>query len=106
MRKYAWSGMSTFTPGGTHTNEPPDHTAVFKAASLLSFAGITVPKYCFTMSSCCFSAVSVSQKMTPLASRSLRMLWYTDSLSYWAPTPARYFCSASGMPSLSNVRFT
>src|SRR5437867_4683207 len=61
MRKYACSGMSTFTPGGTHTNEPPDHTAVLSAASLLSFAGITVPKYCLTMSSCCFRALSVSR---------------------------------------------
>ncbi len=75
MRKYAWSGIVTSTPGGTHTNEPPDHTAVLSAASLLSFAGITVPKYCLTMSSCSFSAVSVSMKMTPSFSRSLRMLW-------------------------------
>jgi hypothetical protein len=29
------------------------------------------------------------------------MLWYTTSESYCPPTPARYFFSASGMPSLS-----
>ena len=50
-------------------------TAVFSAASLLSFAGMTVPKCSRTRSGCSFSAVSVSMKMTPSASRSLRMLW-------------------------------
>ncbi len=75
MRKYACRGISTFTPGGTQTKEPPDHTAVLSAASLLSFAGMTVPKYCLTMSGCSFSAVSVSMKTTPSFSRSLRMLW-------------------------------
>ena len=30
-------------------NEPPDQTAVFSAANLLSFEGMIVPKYCLTM---------------------------------------------------------
>ena len=29
-------------------NEPPDHTAELSAANLLSFGGMTLPKYCFT----------------------------------------------------------
>ena len=33
-------------------NEPPDQTAEFSAANLLSFCGMIVPKYCLTMSSC------------------------------------------------------
>lgn len=45
IRKYACSGISTCTPLGTYTNEPPDQTAVFSAANLLSPAGMTVPKY-------------------------------------------------------------
>src|SRR5215207_9817819 len=52
MRKYACSGMSTLTPGGMYTNEPPDHTAEFSAANLLSSGGMMVPKYSSTMSSC------------------------------------------------------
>ncbi len=43
----------------------------------------------------------MSQKMTPLASRSARLRWKTTSDSYWAVTPARYLRSASGMPSFS-----
>ena len=31
-------------------NDPPDHTAVFSAANLLSFGGMIVPKYSFTRS--------------------------------------------------------
>ena len=31
-------------------NEPPDHTAEFSAANLLSPGGITVPKYFCTIS--------------------------------------------------------
>jgi hypothetical protein len=85
-------------------NEPPDHTALFSAENLLSSAGITVPQYLRTMSSCLARALSISVKMTPRSSRSLRMEWYTTSDSYWAVTPARNFCSASGMPSLSKVR--
>ena len=43
-------------------NEPPDHTAVLSAANLLSFFGMTVPKYCFTSSGCSRSAVSMSRE--------------------------------------------
>ena len=45
IRKYACSGMSTWTPSGTYTNDPPDHTAEFSAASLLSLGGMIVAKY-------------------------------------------------------------
>ena len=37
-------------------NEPPDHTAVFSAANLLSPTGITEPKYSWNSSSCSRSA--------------------------------------------------
>jgi len=30
------------TPAGRHTNEPPDHTALFSAENLLSSAGMIV----------------------------------------------------------------
>ena len=50
------------------------------------------------------SAESMSRKTTPSFVHSSRRLWYTTSLSYCAPTPARYFFSASGMPRRSNVR--
>ena len=40
---------------------------------------------------------------TPWAATSSRMLWYTSSESYWAPTPARLARSASGIPRRSNV---
>src|SRR5262245_64298598 len=84
-------------------NDPPDHTAELSAAYLLSFCGMIVPMYCFTSSSCSRSPESMSRKRTPFASRSAWSLWYTTSDSYWAPTPARYFFSASGIPSLSQV---
>ena len=81
---------------------PPDQTAVFSAANLLSPTGITVAKYSWNSSGCSLSAVSVSRKMTPFSSRSSRILWYTTSDSYCAATPAIRRCfSASGMPSLS-----
>ena len=56
-------------------NDPPDHTAVLRAANLLSFFGMIVPKYCLTSSGCSRSAVSMSVKMTPWASRSSRLRW-------------------------------
>ena len=56
-------------------NEPPDQTAEFSAANLLSPGGITVAQ-------CSRNEVRVLaqgrvgvQKMTPLSSRSLRMEW-------------------------------
>ena len=56
-------------------NEPPDHTEELRAANLLSFLGITVPKYARTISGCSRRAVSMSVKMTPWASRSSRLRW-------------------------------
>ena len=56
-------------------NEPPDHTAVFSAANLLSPTGITVPKYSWKSSGYSFSAVSVSRKITPCFSSSSLILW-------------------------------
>ncbi len=82
-------------------NEPPDHTEELRAENLLSLAGMILPKYCLTSSGYSFSAVSMSQKMTPWRSRSSRLRWNTTSDSYWAVTPARYLRSASGMPSFS-----
>jgi hypothetical protein len=54
---------------------PPDQTAVFSDANLLSPTGITVAKYSWNSSGWFFSAVSVSSKMTPFSSRSSRILW-------------------------------
>src|SRR5438876_1702056 len=45
-------------------NEPPDQTAEFRAANLLSFCGMIVPKYCFTSSSCSRRPESMSRKRT------------------------------------------
>jgi hypothetical protein len=56
-------------------NEPPDQTAVFSAANLLSAGGITVPKYCLKISGCSRRALSVSRKMTPFYSSSLCREW-------------------------------
>ena len=67
--------MSTWTPGGTYTNEPPDQTELLSAASLLSLGGITVAKYSRTMSSCSRSAVSISVKITPCLVRSSWIWW-------------------------------
>ena len=82
-------------------NEPPDHTEVLSAENLLSFLGMTLPKYCLTSSGCSRRAVSMSQKITPRVARSSRLRWNTTSDSYWAVTPDRYLRSASGMPSFS-----
>ncbi len=84
-------------------NEPPDQTAVFNAANLLSFEGMIVPKYSLTSSSCSRSPESISRNSTPWSASFSCSLWYTTSDSYCAPTPARYFFSASGIPSLSHV---
>ncbi len=56
-------------------NEPPDQTAEFSAASLLSPGGMTVAQCSWKRSSCSRSAVSVSQKITPFFSRSSRIEW-------------------------------
>ena len=46
-------------------NEPPDQTAEFSAANLLSSGGMIVEKYSRTRSGCSRTAVSVSVKITP-----------------------------------------
>ena len=46
-------------------NEPPDHTAEFNAANLLSAAGTTEAKYSLNSSSFSRKALSVSLKMIP-----------------------------------------
>ena len=51
-------------------NEPPDQTAEFRAANLLSVGGMIVPKYCRTRSGYSRSAESVSVKITPCLARS------------------------------------
>ena len=58
-------------------NEPPLHTALFKAAYLLSEGGTKVPIYFLTNSGYFFTAVSVSQKITPKSSNSFS---YYDKL--------------------------
>ena len=51
-------------------NEPPDHTAEFNAANLLSAAGTTEAKYSLNSSSFSRKALSVSLKMIPFSSNS------------------------------------
>ena len=70
---------------------------------MLSPGGMTVPKYCLTMSGYSRSAVSMSQNRIPCVASSSRLRWKTTSDSYCAVTPARYWRSASGMPSFSYV---
>ena len=50
-------------------NEPPDHTAEFNAANLLS-AGTTEAKYSLNKSSFSRKALSVSLKIIPFSSNS------------------------------------
>src|ERR1700693_3742859 len=84
-------------------NEPPDHTAELRAANLLSLGGMILPNHLRTTSGYSRTAVSMSQKRTPWASRSSRLRWNTTSDSYCAVTPDRYLRSASGIPSFSHV---
>ena len=51
-------------------NEPPDHTAEFNVANLLSVAGTTEAKYSLNSSSFSRKALSVSLKMIPFSSNS------------------------------------
>ena len=102
--KYDWSGMETWTPLGTYTNEPPDHTAPWSAANLWSRGVTSFMKYSWTISAYSpLRALSISVYTTPWAATSSLTLWYTSSESYCAPTPARDARSACGIPSLSNV---
>src|ERR1700693_751194 len=84
-------------------NDPADHTDEFRAANLLSLGGMSLPNHLRTMSGYSRTAVSMSQKRTPWASRSSRLRWKTTSDSYCAVTPDRYLRSASGIPSFSYV---
>ena len=59
--------------------DPPDHTAEFRAANLLSLGGMILPNHLRTMSGYSRTAVSMSQKRTPCASRSSRLRWKTTS---------------------------
>jgi hypothetical protein len=45
--------------------DPPDQTALFNAANLLSSGGITFPKCFFIKSGYSLTAVSVSTNITP-----------------------------------------
>jgi hypothetical protein len=56
-------------------NEPPDQTALFSEANLLSPTGMTEPKYSSKISGYSFRPVSVSRKMTPWRSSSSLILW-------------------------------
>src|SRR4029453_903813 len=95
--------MSTCTPLGTYTNEPPDQTAVLSAAYLLSAEGMIVPKYFLKISGYSLNAESVSRKITPSLVHSSGKEWEATSDSYWSPAPARNLRSASGMPNRSKV---
>ena len=80
-------------------NEPPDHTAVFSAANLLSPAGITEAKYSRKISSCSRSAGVGVEEEDALLLQVLADLVVDDLDSYCAATPATSRCfSASGMP--------
>ena len=83
--------------------EPPDQTAELSAANLLSFCGMIVLMYCLTMSSCSRSPESMSRKRTPCRLEISLQLVVDDLGLVLPPTPARYFFSASGIPSLSQV---
>ena len=48
--------------------DPPDHTAEFNAANLLSVGGMIFPKYSLKISSCSLRAESVSLKTIPRSS--------------------------------------
>jgi len=58
--KYDCNGISTFTPFGTYTNEPPDQTAPCNATNLWSFTGTHFIKCDFTNSGYSLTAVSIS----------------------------------------------
>ena len=56
-------------------NVPPDHTAEFKAANLLSVGGTSLAKYFSNNSGYSFKAESVSVKIIPSLSNSSFILW-------------------------------
>ena len=56
-------------------NEPPDQTAVFSEANLLSPTGMTVPKYSRKSSGCSLSAGVGVEEDHALRSSSSLILW-------------------------------
>src|SRR5437868_570259 len=105
MRKYVDNSMGQRTPFGTYTNEPSENTALFSAAKKLSLYGTTEPRYFSTRSGCSRSASPNEQKMIPYFDSSAFIDVPTDTESKIASTatPARIFCSPSGMPSFAYV---
>jgi hypothetical protein len=108
IRKYVDSSIGHRTPFGMYTKDPSLNTAEFRAAKKLSVCGTTEPRYFFTRSGCSRTASEKDMKMMPTEASFSRKVVATDTLSNTASTatPASSFCSSSGMPSLSNVRFT
>ena len=56
-------------------NEPPDQTAEFRAANLLSPGGMIEPKYSLTISGCSRRAVSMSHEQDALGLEVLPVRW-------------------------------
>ena len=61
------------TPADLVMTSDAANIALASAANLLSPTGITVAKYSLNNSGCCLSALSVSRKITPCASKSSRI---------------------------------
>ncbi len=61
--------INLYTLGNLYTKDPPDQTALFSAANLLSSIGMTVPKYWRNNSGCWRKPSSMLKKMTPCFSR-------------------------------------
>ena len=70
MRKYACNGMSTCTPFGTYTNEPPGPCRGVEGTELVVFRRHDGAEVFLTSSGYSRTAVSVSTKMTPCFFRS------------------------------------
>ena len=85
---------------------PPDHTAEFNEANLLSSFLTSFPKYFLNKSGYFFNAVSVSKKITFLSFNSLSILLYNPSDSYCTCTPPKYSSSAFISPMSSKVSLT
>src|SRR3546814_13729410 len=86
-------------------NDPSEKTAAFKAAKKLSRCPTTDPRCLRTSSGCSRTASEKEQKITPTsASAALKVVTTeTESMMASTATPERRSCSASKMPSLSNV---
>ena len=100
--------MGHFTPFGMKAKDPSVKTAVLSAAKKLSVCGTTEPRYLRTSSGCSRTASENEQKMMPSFASFSRNVVATDTLSKTASTatPASICCSASGIPSFSNVART